>query len=104
MREFERRRVGPVIFRDELDYFRELRLLESVRVTLVMSALSDDSAKFRMRNEFFRADGELAARVTSSGAWLDLEKRRLTAPPEDLARVLAQLERADDFETIAAKR
>ena len=104
MREFERRRVGPVIVRDELDYFRELRLLESVRVTLVMSALSDDSAKFRMRNEFFRADGELAARVTSSGAWLDLEKRRLTAPPEDLARVLAQLERADDFETIAAKR
>ena len=104
MREFERRRIGPVIFRDELEYFRELRLLDSVRVTLVMEGLSDDCGKFRMRNEYFRADGELAARVTSSGAWLDLEKRRLTAPPEDLARVLAQLERAADFETIAAKR
>lgn len=104
MREFERRRVGPVIFRDELEYFRELRLLEPVRVTLVMEGLSEDCGKFRMRNEFFRADGELAARVTSSGAWLDLEKRRLTAPPEDLARVLAQLERAAEFEMIVAKR
>ena len=104
MREFERRRVGPVIFRDELEYFRELRLLEPVRVTLVMEGLSEDCGKFRMRNEFFRADGELAARVTSSGAWLDLEKRRLTAPPEDLARVLAQLGRAAEFEMIVAKR
>jgi len=104
MREFEKRRIGPVILRDELEYFRELRLLDSVRVTLVMEGLSDDCGKFRMRNEFFRADGELAARVTSSGAWLDLEKRRLAAPPDDLARVLTQLERAADFETIAAKR
>lgn len=36
MREFESLRVGPVIMRDELDYLRELRLLESVKVTLAV--------------------------------------------------------------------
>lgn len=104
MREFERRRIGPVIFRDELDYYRELRLLESVRVTLAMAGLSDDGARFRMRNEFFRLDGERVARVTSTGGWLDLAARRLTAPPQDLADVLAGIERADDFEAITLKR
>ena len=105
MREFEQRRIGPVIFRDELDYYRELRLLQDVRVTLVAVGLSDDCARFRLRNEFFRAaDGERVARVTSSGGWLDLEKRKLTAPPEDLASLLRQIARADDFEAIAAKR
>src|SRR5215210_5509740 len=64
MREFEQRRIGPVILRDELDYYRELRLLESVRVTLSAAGLSDDGARFRLRNEFFRADGERVARVT----------------------------------------
>jgi len=38
MREFEQLRLGPIIMRDELEYFRELRLLEPVRVTLALAA------------------------------------------------------------------
>lgn len=100
MREFEKRRIGPVILRDELEYFRELRLLEPVRVTLMIAGLSEDGARFRMRNEFFRADGERAARVTSTGGWLDLGTRRLTAPPEDLNAAMQQLVRSEDFEVL----
>ena len=100
MREFEKRRIGPVISRDDLEYFRELRLLEPVRVTLVIAGASEDGSRFRMRNEFFRLDGERVARVTSTGGWLDLDKRRLTVPPPDLKLLLEQLERADDFEVL----
>src|SRR5687767_6249200 len=77
MREFERRRIGPVITRDELQYFRELRLLEPVRVTLFASGLSPDGSRFRLVNEFFREDGSRAVRVTSTGGWLSLEQRKL---------------------------
>ncbi|HKO57943.1 MAG TPA: thioesterase family protein [Thermoanaerobaculia bacterium] len=100
MREFERRGLGPVILRDELEYFRELRLLDPVRVTLAAAGLNEDGSRFRLRNEFFRADGERAARVTSSGGWLDLAKRRLTPPPEDLRALLTQLERTADYEAL----
>jgi acyl-CoA thioester hydrolase len=55
MREFERRRIGPVVMRDELEYFRELRLLEPVTVTLALAALSQDAASFsRMTTDVLR--------------------------------------------------
>ena len=59
MREFERLRFGPVIMRDELEYFRELRLLEPVKVTLALAGLNADASRFRLINEFFRDDEKL---------------------------------------------
>ncbi|HZN04369.1 MAG TPA: thioesterase family protein, partial [Candidatus Polarisedimenticolia bacterium] len=51
MEEFLRRRIGPVIRRDELEYFKEVRLLEELRVTLVMAGLAEDGSRFLIRNE-----------------------------------------------------
>jgi acyl-CoA thioester hydrolase len=104
MSEFERLRFGPVIQRDEVDYLRELRLLEAITVNLQLAGLSADGSRFRMRNEFFRDGDTLAARVTSSGGWLDLGARRLAPPPRALADVLSALQRSDDFSEIAARR
>ena len=104
MREFEKRRFGPVILRDELEYFRELRLLEPVRVTLEAAGLSEDGVRFRLRNEFFREDGDRVARVTSTGGWLNLDLRKLTPPPEDLLRLMDQIPRSDDFEILPSRR
>ena len=100
MREFERLRFGPVITRDELEYYRELRLLEPVRVTLEADGLSEDGRRFRLRNEFFREDGQKAATVTSSGGWLDLEARKIKAPPEELRKLLEMLPRTATFAMI----
>jgi acyl-CoA thioester hydrolase len=103
MREFERLRIGPVILRDELDYHRELKLLESVTVDLVLAGLSEDNFRFRIKNHFMREDGKMAARVTSLGGWLSLEDRRLVAPPEALLQALLAMPRSDDFETLPSR-
>ena len=100
MREFERLRVGPVILRDELDYYRELRLLDSYDVTLSAAGLSPDASRFRLRNEYIRSDGKPIARATSIGAWLDLAARRLVRPPDELAELLRSLPRSSDFEQL----
>lgn len=102
MREFERLRIGPVIRRDEVEYFRELRLLETVTVSFSLSGLSNDASRMRLRNEFVREDGQLAAKVTSTGGWLDLAARRLVSPPPALAEVLRSLSRADDFQELSS--
>jgi acyl-CoA thioester hydrolase len=103
MREFERLRIGPVILRDELDYHRELKLLETVTVDLVLAGLSEDNFRFRIKNHFTREDGQRAARVTSLGGWLSLEARRLVAPPEALLQALLAMPRSDDFETLPSR-
>jgi acyl-CoA thioester hydrolase len=98
--EFIRRKIGPVIMKDELEYFREIRLLEELRVTLAVAGLAPDGSRFRLRNEFWRADQEVAARVTSTAGWLDLTTRKLVAPPEALLAALRSLARSTDFQIL----
>jgi acyl-CoA thioester hydrolase len=95
--------IGPVIFRDEIDYYREFRLLDPMRITLAVGGASEDGSHFRLVNEYFREDGRLAARLVTTGAWLDLRERKLTRPPEDLAAVLRAMPRTDPFETLPSK-
>jgi len=97
MDSFVEHRIGPVVSRDELHYRAELRLLDAAVIRLELAGLSPDGARFRLRNTIVRADGRTAATVTSSIGWLDLAERRLTTPPDDLLRLVADLPRTDDF-------
>jgi acyl-CoA thioester hydrolase len=98
--QFARQRIGPVVRSDSMDYFKELHLLQKVRVNLMASGLAADGSRFRIVNEFRREDGQLAARVTSTGGWFDLEARKLVAPPPTLLEALRDLERTDGFEEL----
>ncbi|MBM3470260.1 MAG: thioesterase [Armatimonadetes bacterium] len=100
MSEFYRLRIGPVVMKDEIEYYREVELLEELRVTLAIAALAEDGSHFHIRNEFFKRDGKLAAKVTSVGGWLDLGTRRLTIPPEALTSALRSLTRTDNFQVL----
>ncbi len=103
MIEFARRRLGPVVMKDEVEYFKEVGLLEPLRVTVSNAGLSEDGSRFLVRNEFFRSDETLAAKVTSAGGWLDLSTRKLVAPPEALLRALQSLARTEDFEVLPSR-
>ena len=100
MQEFLRRKIGPVIRKDELEYFKEVHLLEELRITLALAGLAEDGSRFLLRNEFRRADGKMAATVTSAGGWLDQTLRKLVAPPEALLATLRLLPQTDDFQTL----
>jgi acyl-CoA thioester hydrolase len=102
MAEFHRLRIGPVILRDELEYYREVGLLDELRVTLEIAELSADGSRFLLQNTFYRKDGKLVARVRSKGGWLDLNARKLVAPPEKLLLALQNSPRSDDFKEISS--
>jgi acyl-CoA thioester hydrolase len=98
--EFAKRRIGPVVRRDELEYFREIALLEPITITLALGGLAPDGSRFRLVNEILAADGKLAARIRSEGGWLDLAARRLIAPPADLFAALSAMPHTADFEEL----
>ena len=95
--EFARLRIGPVVMKDEVEYMKEVALLQEIVVTLACAGLSDDGSRFMLRNEISRIDGTLCGRVTSAGGWLDLSQRRLVAPPPALLAVMQSGPRTDDF-------
>ena len=98
--DFAKRRIGPVLRRDELEYHREVGLLEPITVTLALAGIAPDGSRFRLVNEVLKEGGVLAARVRCEGGWMDLAARKLIAPPDDLREALAAMPRAAEFEVL----
>ena len=101
---FARMLFGPVIRLEELEHFQEPRMLEQVRVTLLLDGMSEDGSQFRLRNEFWSESGVLLARLTSLGGWIELRLRRLIVPPPSLIAALYALDRTADFECLPPAR
>lgn len=97
---FVKHGFGPVIKSDLTEYFREAVMLDALRVTMENGGFSEDGSRFRVINSIYKADGELAARVSSIGGWLNLNERKLMEPPEVIKRAWLTLSRTDDFEEL----
>lgn len=95
--EFRRLGLGPVMQKDELEYFREVGLCDTVTVTYAVLGMSPDGARFVVENEILSRSGEMAARVRSTGGWLDLRARKLAAPPPALLAAFREVPRAPGF-------
>jgi len=95
--EMLRLKIGPVVMKDEIEYFREVRLLQELRAGLSLAGLAPDGSRFMLRNEFAHANGKRCAVVTSTGGWLDLSARKLIVPPDALRDAMAALPRAEGF-------
>jgi len=96
-----RQGLGPVLFREEAKFFRELNLGDELRIDLWLAGLSKDHRKWSMRHRFLR-DGELCALLDLDGAWLDLKTRRIIRPPQELLEKFASLPRTEDFRVITS--
>lgn len=97
---FEALRFGPVMFREEIRYRRELSFGDEVTVSVIAAGLSDDGSQWRVHQEVTRDDGKQAAILTIDGAWIHLDTRKLILPPRELIDLLAGLPRTDDFEVL----
>jgi acyl-CoA thioester hydrolase len=95
--EFRRLGIGPVVKKEEIEYFREISLHDTVTVTYAVAAMSADGARFTIENEIWTPNSERAATVRSTGGWLDLKARKLIAPPPALFEVFHKVPRTPDF-------
>jgi acyl-CoA thioester hydrolase len=98
--ELMRLRISWVMMKDEIEYRREIKWMEEISITVALAGLAQDGSRFKVRNDFLRADGQLAARVTSTGGFLDLDARRLVVPPTEVLTTYHAMPRADDYEVL----
>ncbi|MEQ1800719.1 MAG: thioesterase family protein [Gammaproteobacteria bacterium] len=96
--------VGPVIFREEADYLREVVGNDRVTVDFAFTGGSADWKHFRIRHLLTRLDGVHCATVVVRGSWLNLRERKVVAPPEPIFQACEALPRAADFEVLVAGR
>ncbi len=102
--EFNKLNLGPVLFREETIFRREIRLGEDIRVEVFLKGISENGERFKFYHKICKEDGSLAAEVEIYGAWLDLKKRKLTSPPDQVLLTLKDIEKTEDFESIPIKK
>jgi acyl-CoA thioester hydrolase len=98
--DFDHYGFGPVIKSDFVEYFREVRMLDKITVTMENGGHSHDGSRFRVINNIYKEDGTHAVRVTSIGGWLGLKERKLIEPPEKMKDAWRSLIKTEDFEEL----
>lgn len=92
--------IGPILFREECIFKREIRLGDKVTVTLELIKAREDQSRWSIRHHIYKNDDILSAVLTVDGAWIDTHLRKLSAPPAQVMEVFSNMPRANDFEWI----
>jgi acyl-CoA thioester hydrolase len=89
---------GPVLFREECLFRREIRLHDEVLISAKMTRLTEDASRWTIQHEFLSPAGKLMALLTVEGAWMDTKMRKLASPTPDIVQhALKAFPRSKDF-------
>ncbi len=91
LQKFSELRLGPVTFREETKFLKEMHVGEAIRVDGRLLSLSDDGGRWTVLHTIYKANGRVAATVTVEGAWLDLVQRKLCLPPPELVAAVQEM-------------
>ncbi len=95
--------IGPILFREELKYRREILMFETITITCRLAALSPEADRWSIHHELLKSDGVIAATIDVDGAWIDLPTRKLCIPPVELVNAMLSLEKTPDFRSIETR-
>jgi acyl-CoA thioester hydrolase len=89
--------IGPIIFREECIFKREIKFGDELEVFLKLSKCNKDTSRWSMVHELWTNGNILAALITIDGAWLDTKIRKLTKPPEVCRNGISLIPKTDNF-------
>lgn len=95
--------LGPILFREETRFFKEVHMFEMIKVDFKIQTMRKDGSRWTITQNFIKEDGKQAAMITVEGAWLNLANRKLGQPPQELQEVFAKFPKTEDFEWMPEK-
>lgn len=102
--DFAKENLGPILFKEETSFYKEIHIGEDISVNLTIKGISKNLERWKLEHRVFNETGKLSAQINVYGAWIDLQKRKLTTPSEKFKNLFASLEKTADFEEILLKK
>ena len=93
--------IGPVYTSIHADFFREVRMGETVTITYVLAGLSPSGARWKVHHEILKASGKKAVTLDIEGVVLNLSTRKPVLPTPELLEVFNLIPRASNFEALS---
>lgn len=88
---------GPVAFKEECSFLKEVHTNDTIRINLLKGTINEDCSRWTIHHEIFNQHNVKCAHITISGAWMDLKKRKLIAPPIKLRDAIVALPDGEAF-------
>jgi len=92
--------IGPVIFHEQLFFFKEAFQGKPIRVSFELGGSSEDGMFFKFVHNFYDHKGRNLARGSMQGGWMDLKTRKMISLPEDLQPMLEKAPKTPDFKIL----
>jgi acyl-CoA thioester hydrolase len=99
-RKLEELNIGPVLFREEAIFKREIVFEDTITLTIELVKATEDFGRWSLRHNFLKGDGSLAAILNIDGAWIDLSKRKLAPANDFIKNIFTNFPKAPDFQLI----
>ena len=89
--------TGPIIFREECIFRREIRLHDPVTIDMRLLKSKKDFSRFTIQHEIKKNPETVAAVLTVDIAWMNGVTRKLTVLPEAEVEMLAKTPHTENF-------
>lgn len=101
---FDNLGVGPVYTSLTANFYREVRLGETLTITYLLTGLSPQGIRWKVQHDFLKASGKKAVSVSLEGAILNLVTRQPAVPTPEIMAVFQQVPRSANFEELSEAR
>lgn len=98
--EMARYEIGPVIFNENIYYFKEIHQGKPITVSCEVTGMSEDGSLFSFGHNFYDYKGRNVARGLMTGAWMNLRERKITALHSDLFDKIKGFPKSKDFKIL----
>jgi acyl-CoA thioester hydrolase len=92
--------IGPILFREECIFKREIQLGDMVTMDLRLIKSRRDYSRWTIGHTVVKNADTVSALITIEGAWLDIAKRKLTIPPKEVQDVIAAMPHDLEFQWV----
>ena len=88
---------GPILFREECVFRKEVRYGDKITVDLTLLKAKKDYSRWSIKHNIIKNDDTISAIVIVDGAWLNTKERKLAVPPQQAEKVLSEMPVDDNF-------
>jgi acyl-CoA thioester hydrolase len=89
---------GPILFREECVFRKEIRLGDKIKINLAILKARKDYSRWTIQHEIVKNENIVSAILTVDGAFLDTVKRKLSIPPPQVSEAFSQIKTAESFQ------
>lgn len=93
-------KVGPVLFREECLFRREIKMGDQVSINLKLVKAKRDFSRWSIQHQVIKNSDTLAAILTVDGAWLNIVERKLASPPQHVNDIFSTMPKDEAFQWI----